>query len=53
MAGDEEDSWKSILTQQGFEVMPVLKGLGSNDKFAEIFVDHIKDAARDNGIKLK
>ena len=53
MAGDEEDSWKSILTKQGFEVMPILEGLGSNDRFAEIFVDHIKDAARDNGIKLK
>ena len=53
MAGDEADSWKSILTKQGFEVMPVLQGLGSNDQFAEIFVDHIKDAARDNGIKIK
>ena len=53
MAGDEEDSWKSILTKQGFKVIPVLKGLGSNDKFAHIFVDHIKDAARDNGINLK
>ena len=53
MAGDEEDSWKSILTKQGFEATPVLEGLGSNDRFAEIFVDHIKDAARDNGIKLK
>ncbi|MEA1867884.1 MAG: sirohydrochlorin cobaltochelatase [Thermodesulfobacteriota bacterium] len=53
MASDEEDSWKSILTKQGFEVIPVLKGLGSNDKFAKIFVDHIKDAARDNGIELK
>lgn len=53
MASDEEDSWKSILTKQGFEVTPVLEGLGSNDQFAEIFVDHIKDAARDNGIKLK
>ena len=53
MASDEEDSWKSILTKQGFEVIPVLEGLGSNDKFAKIFVEHIKDAARDNGIKIK
>ena len=53
MASDEEDSWKSILTKQGFQVMPVLKGLGSNDRFAEIFVDHIKDAANGCGIKLK
>jgi sirohydrochlorin cobaltochelatase len=40
------------LTKQGFDVIPVLEGLGSNDAFAQIFVDHIKDAARDNGIKL-
>ena len=53
MASDEEDSWKSILTKQGFNVTTVLKGLGSNDKFAKIFVDHIRDAARDNGIVLK
>jgi len=53
MASDEEDSWKSILSKQGFKVTPVLKGLGSNDKFAQIFVDHIRDAARDNGIDLK
>ena len=53
MASDEEDSWKSILTKQGLKVTTVLEGLGSNDKFAQIFVDHIKDAARDNGIVLK
>jgi sirohydrochlorin cobaltochelatase len=52
MASDEEDSWKSILTKQGFKVIPVLKGLGSNDKFAKIFVDHIRDAARDNHIEF-
>ncbi len=53
MASDEEDSWKSILVKEGFEVTPVLKGLGSNDAFARIFVDHIKDAAKDAHIKLK
>jgi len=53
MASDEEDSWKSILTKKGCKVTTVLKGLGSNDRFAQIFVDHIRDAARDNGITLK
>jgi len=53
MAGDEADSWKSILTLAGFEVMPVLEGLGANDAFADIFVSHIKDAAHDAGISLK
>ncbi|UCD82932.1 MAG: sirohydrochlorin cobaltochelatase [Desulfobacterales bacterium] len=53
MAGNEQDSWKSVLTAKGFKVLPVLEGLGSNDDFAQIFVAHIKDAARDAGIPLK
>jgi sirohydrochlorin cobaltochelatase len=53
MAGEEEDSWKSILTKAGFDVQPVLEGLGSNNAFAQIFVDHIADAAKERGIDLK
>ena len=53
MAGPEDDSWKSILTEQGYEVEAVLEGLGSNDHFARLFVDHIADAARERGIVLK
>ena len=53
MAGDDDDSWKTILTRQGISVIPVLKGLGSNDEFAQLFVAHIKDAAGDMGIDLK
>jgi sirohydrochlorin cobaltochelatase len=53
MAGDDDDSWKTILTRQGISVIPVLKGLGSNDEFAQLFVAHIEDAARDMGIKLR
>jgi sirohydrochlorin cobaltochelatase len=53
MAGDEDDSWKTILTRQGISVIPVLKGLGSNDEFAQLFVAHIKDAAGDMGIDLR
>jgi sirohydrochlorin cobaltochelatase len=53
MAGTEEDSWKSVLTRAGYEVEPVLTGLGSNDEFARIFVDHIADAAKESGIELK
>ncbi len=52
MAGSEDDSWKSILAKDGFEVIPILEGLGTNDAFAQIFVDHIRDAAHDAGIKL-
>ncbi len=53
MAGPEADSWKSILTAEGFEVHPVLEGLGSNDAFVDIFIKHIADAARERGISLK
>lgn len=53
MASDEADSWKTILSGKGFSVEPVLEGLGSNDQFAQIFVAHIRDAARDNGIPLE
>ncbi|MGA1846281.1 sirohydrochlorin cobaltochelatase [Deferribacter abyssi] len=53
MAGDEPDSWKNILQREGYKVIPVIEGLGSNDAFARIFVEHLKDAARDGGIILK
>lgn len=53
MAGSDEDSWQSILVKEGYDVKPVLKGLGINDKFASIFVQHIADAAKERNIKLK
>jgi len=53
MAGAEEDSWKSILTAEGFTVQPVLEGLGSNPAFAALFVENIADAAREVGLTLK
>ncbi len=53
MAGPDEDSWKSILTAKGYAVKPILSGMGSNNAFAHIFVDHIADAAKEVGIELK
>ena len=41
MAGDEEDSWKSILTQAGYQCVPILKGTAEFDNFVQIWVDHI------------
>ncbi|MCU0562153.1 MAG: sirohydrochlorin cobaltochelatase [Desulfobacterales bacterium] len=52
MAGDDEESWKSVLSAKKYQVIPVLKGLGSNDAFARIFVSHIRDAAKEVGIPL-
>lgn len=44
MAGDEEDSAKSILTAAGFKVKTYVKGLGENLAIQDIYVQHIKDA---------
>ena len=52
MAGNEEGSWKTELTHAGFNVELLLQGLGSNNQFADLFISHIKDAAKDSGIDL-
>jgi sirohydrochlorin cobaltochelatase len=44
MAGDEDDSWKVMLTKQGYAVTTDLRGLGMLDGWADIYVDHLKDA---------
>jgi sirohydrochlorin cobaltochelatase len=41
MASDEDDSWKSILTQAGIECVPILKGTAEYDDFVAIWVDHV------------
>lgn len=44
MAGDEEDSWKSILARKGFEVATCLVGLGEIEKIRQIYVAHARAA---------
>ncbi|SHK40464.1 sirohydrochlorin cobaltochelatase [Tepidibacter formicigenes] len=44
MAGDEEDSWKSILKKEGFVVETYLHGLGENEKVQDMYVEHAKEA---------
>jgi sirohydrochlorin cobaltochelatase len=44
MAGDEEDSWKSILTAEGFAVQAVLKGLGEYPALQAHMVRHVAAA---------
>lgn len=41
MAGDADDSWKSILTKAGIQCVPVLKGTAEFDVFVDIWVDHL------------
>ena len=40
MAGDEADSWKTILTDAGYEVECVLEGLGQVPGIQAIYVEH-------------
>ena len=44
MAGNEEDSWASKFKAAGFEVKPVLKGLGQNYDIQKIYLEHLKAA---------
>ena len=46
MAGDEDDSWKSIFQKAGFEVECVLEGLGQDAAIQQIYVDHAKAAIK-------
>ena len=40
MAGDEDDSHKSILTKEGFKVNTYIHGLGENKAVQKMFVNH-------------
>jgi len=42
LAGDEDDSWKSVLTKDGIDCVPILKGTAEYDSFAAIWVDHLR-----------
>ena len=40
MAGDEEDSWKTVFTNAGYEVECVLNGLGQYEGIQQMVIDH-------------
>ena len=42
MAGDNENSWKSIVEKHGIVCKPILKGLAEYDAIVDIWVDHLK-----------
>ena len=44
MAGEEEDSWKNIISKAGYEVQTVLKGLGEYESIRKLFVKHAREA---------
>jgi sirohydrochlorin cobaltochelatase len=43
MAGDEADSWKSILSDAGIHCRTVMKGTAEVDSFVDIWLSHLKD----------
>ncbi|MFH1983907.1 MAG: sirohydrochlorin cobaltochelatase [Pseudomonadota bacterium] len=49
MAGAEDDSWKTRIQAKGITVTPMLRGLGEVDAWADIYVQHLKDAMKDEG----
>lgn len=44
MAGDEDDSWKSVLEKEGYEVECLLEGLGQVEDIQNIYVEHTQAA---------
>ena len=44
MAGDEPDSFKSILENEGFKVNVYIHGLGENEAVRQLFVDKVEQA---------
>lgn len=44
MAGDEEGSWKTTFEGAGYEVVPVVKGLGEMEGIQELLVQHAQEA---------
>lgn len=46
MAGDEEDSWKSVLSGDKIIAVPVLKGTAEYSNMVSIWIDHLKDTMK-------
>ncbi len=46
MAGNEEGSWKTVFKSEGYEVEPVLKGLGEYRSIRDIYLAHVAEAIK-------
>ncbi|MBN2233106.1 MAG: sirohydrochlorin cobaltochelatase [Deltaproteobacteria bacterium] len=44
LAGDDDDSWKSVLARHGIESIPMLRGTAENDRLVDIWLDHLQAA---------
>ncbi len=52
MAGKGDDSWKNVIKSHGIRVITVIHGIGENPAIGQILIQHIRDVARDNHIKI-
>lgn len=43
MAGDDDDSLRSILERRGYGVRCIVRGMGEYPEFRNLFIDHIRD----------
>lgn len=46
MAGDEDDSWKTIIANEGIEVEVILKGLGEYEEIRTIYMNHLEESMK-------
>lgn len=46
MAGDDDESWKSRLEAKGFEVIPIVKGLGEIPVIRKMILGHVRDCMK-------
>ncbi|MCL2684456.1 MAG: sirohydrochlorin cobaltochelatase [Synergistaceae bacterium] len=44
IAGDEPDSWRSMLEAEGYEVTPIMTGWGQNEAIREMILDKLREA---------
>jgi sirohydrochlorin cobaltochelatase len=48
IGGSEDDSWKSMLTAEGYNVTPKFVGLGQNEAVRNLLIDKLREAWGDN-----
>ncbi len=51
MAGDEEDSWKSVFEAAGYEVVCVVEGLGQLSAVRDLIREHTAEAMASAGLE--
>lgn len=44
LAGEEDDSWKSVLVSHGYQTSCILKGMGEYKSICELYVKHAAEA---------